>query len=343
MRFLLVIALIVSACLPSQLYADGTPSLPPLSTLPSSDGAVEKAGGPLSFLPSSGLPGLKLGNVVLNPYSQAGWTRVGCNITFPIQVREVIPVDNQLEIGTMELLLQDASFWTGALGLNAVLNPSITLFASAGGFVPRPVGVPAILPIRINSVTLPTQLDFTGLQVQYWCMQAGGAFALRGGWSVLAGYFWDQFGMVAEDPRIGPVPLTNQTIRADTLTKTWVPFIGLQFNETQLKYRFSVLYSPFAQCQIVMAIRNSQAGVSQLEYTFNKPGQFLVFNGEYDWSLSKTTYVSVWATGLWLRARGEGEMTFESPSRSIFAQKEESNASISKYSIAGGLGIGVAF
>lgn len=343
MRFLAVLAVVMSACLPSQLHAEGLPLLPPLSGLPSAADATEKLEAALSFLPSPGVPGLKLGKVALNPYVQAGYTQVGCNISFPIQVREIIPVDNQLEIGTMELLLQDASFWTGVAGLNAVLNPSVALFASAGGFAPRPIGAPAILPIRINGVTLPSQVDFTGLQVQYWYMQAGASFSLWCGWSFLAGYFWDQFGMVADDPRIGSMPLSNQTIRADSLTKTWVPFVGLQFNEPKLNYRFSVLYSPLARCQIIVAIRNSQSGVSQLQYTFNKPGQYAVFSGEYDWSLNKTTYLSLWATGLWLRATGSGDMTFESPSRGIFAGKEESDASISKYSIAGGLGLGVAF
>lgn len=93
----------------------------------------------------------------------------------------------------------------------------------------------------------------------------------------------------------------------------------------------------------VLAVVMSACLPSQLQYTFNKPGQYAVFSGEYDWSLNKTTYLSLWATGLWLRATGSGDMTFESPSRGMFAGKEESDASISKYSIAGGLGLGVAF
>lgn len=343
MRFLLLLAIVLSACWPSYLYADGTQCLPPMCASPASGEATESGGGLKSLLPTSLLPGVNLGKIILNPYAQVGYTKVGCNISFPLQIEEVIPINNQVQIGTMELFLRDAAFWTGNVGLNAVINPSLTLFASAGGFAPRPVGSPAILPIRINDVSLPSQVNFTGRKIEYWVMQAGASVGICGGWSVLAGYFWDHFGMIADDPRIGSVPLPNQTIRADSLTLTGVPFIGLQFNQTQLKYRFSVLYSPFAQCWSTLALRNSQGQLSQLQYTFNKPGQFFVFNGEYDWDINKDSYFSVWATGLWMRVQGEGQMQFQSPTRNIFSEREESNALIAKYSIAGGVGLGMAF
>jgi len=314
-----------------------------MCALPGSAEESESAGKINSLLPISKIPGLKLGKIILNPYLQAGFTQVASNISFPLGVEEVIPINNQLEIGTMELSMQDALFWTGNAGLNVVLGESLALFGAAGGFLPRPIGAPAILPMRINNITLPSQLEFTGNQVEYWNVQLGASLSMCGGWSVLGGYFWDHFGMVAQDPRIGDIPLGNQTIRADFLTLTGAPFIGLQFSLPQLSYRFSLLYSPLAQCNATMALRNSQVNLSQLKYTFNRPGNFFVFNGEYDWSMSKTSYFSVWATALWMKVQGSGTMEFTSPTRGISAVRDESNASLTKYSIAGGVGLGLLF
>jgi hypothetical protein len=84
------------------------------------------------------LPGVNLGKVVLNPYVQVGYQKVGSNIAFPIQAEVVLPAPaNSLQIGNMELLLQDASFWTGTVGLNAVLSPTVSLFSAAGSFAPK--------------------------------------------------------------------------------------------------------------------------------------------------------------------------------------------------------------
>jgi hypothetical protein len=174
-------------------------------------------------------------------------------------------------------------------------------------------------------------------------MQAGASFGVGGGWSVLAGYLWDQFEMAAVDPQIGSAPFPNQTLRADFLTKTGVPFIGMQLNQTQLKYRFAILYSPFALCRITMASRNSEGGLSQLQYTFKNPGQFLMVNGEYDWTLSKASFISVWATGLWVKAQGDGTLEYTSTLPSISVERNKSGALMGKYSIAGGFGLGVVF
>jgi hypothetical protein len=343
MRILLVTALVSSLAFPSMLLADGVPSLPPLSALAGSGEGEAQSGGLGNFMPLTGLPSINLGKILLNPYAQVGYTRVGCNISFPIQVEEVIPINNQLEIGTMELFLRSSSFVTGTVGLNAIINPSLTLFAAAGGFVPKHLGAPSILPIRINNISLPSEIDFTGTKVEYWVMQAGASFGVGGGWSVLAGYLWDQFEMAAVDPQIGSAPFPNQTLRADFLTKTGVPFIGMQLNQTQLKYRFAILYSPFALCRITMASRNSEGGLSQLQYTFKNPGQFLMVNGEYDWTLSKASFISVWATGLWVKAQGDGTLEYTSTLPSISVERNKSGALMGKYSIAGGFGLGVVF
>lgn len=326
MRLFVLLALILVSCLPlhAQEYSRG-----------------ESEG--IAFPSLFGLPGIQVGKIILNPYAQAGYQRVGCNISFPIQIEEVVPINNRLQVGTMELWLQDASFWTGTVGLNAVLNPSLTIFALAGGFAPKNIGAPSVLPVRINNVSLPSEMDFTGTNVEYWVMQVGASFAIGGGWSVLGGYLWDHFGMEAIDPRIGAIPFPDQTLRADFLTKSSVPFIGLQLNNLELKYRASILYSPLAGVRCLMASRNSLGTLTELRYSFNKPGQFVAANGEYDVPLGKSLSLSVWALGSWMWVRGTGNLEYKSTLPRINLERSESDASIAKYSIAGGLGFGVIF
>lgn len=326
MRLFVLLALILGTCLP--LHAQDNPG-------------GESDGTPFPSL--VGLPSVKVGKIALNPYAQAGYQRVGCNISFPIQIEEVVPINNRLQVGTMELWLQDASFWTGTVGLNAVLNPSLTIFASAGGFAPKNLGAPSVLPVRINDISLPSEMDFTGDKVEYWVMQAGASFALEGGWSVLVGYLWDHFAMEAVDPRIGSTPFPDQTLRADFLTKTSVPFVGLQLNNLEFKYRASIIYSPLAAIRCLMATRNSLGTLTELRYSFNKPGQLVAVNGEYDVQLVKSLSFNVWVAGLWMRARGTGNLEYQSTLPRINLERSESDASVAKYSVGGGLGFGLIF
>jgi hypothetical protein len=265
MRLFVVLAMIVSACWPA--YVLGGPPGVGASAFTSCSAAPQESPteGTKPFA-IAGLPGFNIGKLVFNPFVQVGYQKVGSNITFPIQVQEVIPVDNSLEIGNMELLLQDASFWTGIAGVNVVLNPTWSLFSAVGGFVPKDVLAPSILPIRINGVTLPSQIDFTGDKVEYWFVQVGTSYAIGGGWSVLSGYFWDHFGMAAVDPRIGAIPFPNQTLRADFLTKTAVPFVGLGLTDLKLRFKASIIYSPWAQSRCQMATRSSQGANPTLPY-----------------------------------------------------------------------------
>jgi len=326
MRRLILLALILSACFP--LQAQGNLG-----------GEAEGTTFPSLF----GLPTINLGKIVVNPYVQAGYQSVGCNMSFPIQFERVVAQDNRLQIGTMELWLRDANFWTGTVGVNAVVNPTISLFGSAGGFVPRSIIGPSVLPVSLGGATSAPQIDFTGTNVEFWVLQAGASVTIGGGWSVLGGWLWDHFGMDAIDPRIGDRPFPDQTLRADFLTKTSVPFIGLQLSSTQLKYRASVLYSPLAQCRVILANRSSSGALTELLYTFNKPGQFLLVNGEYDVEFSKTTYFSLWAIGLWMNFTGAGNLEYKSTFPVIDVQKRESDAFVGKYSVAGGIGLGLVF
>jgi hypothetical protein len=296
-----------------------------------------------SFGQLAGLNSFKIGKILVNPFAQVGYTKVASNIVFPISVEQVIPNDNVLQVGPMELLLQDASFWTGNIGLNAVINPQFALFGSAGGFAPKPVNTPTILPTRINGVSLPSEMDFTGERVKYWNAQVGGSYTFWGGVSLLGGYFWDDFTLVAVDPRIGGIPFPNQTLRSDFIVETGAPFIGLQYSNEPGKYRAALLYSPLARCDLKMPIRNSLRGQSQLEYTIDKPGQLLIGTAEYDQFLNKMSYFSLWLNGLWMEAKGSGELNFVSNAPSININRSLTNVSVTKYSLGFGLGLGIFF
>jgi|GEM_PF-578998 len=343
MRILLYAIAVLSFCFQVHLYAEdgGLPS--PIGPLPNVGPMLGSETGGAIFSPLSVLPGMNLGKVILNPYAQVGYQKIGSNLTFPIDIERVLPLDNRLQVGTMELTLQEATFWTGTVGLNAVLSPTITLFSSAGGFSPKDVVAPSYLPISLNNITGPAQMYFTGVNVEYWFIQVGASFGICGGWSLLAGYFWDHFAMEAVDPKIGSIPFIDQTLKADFLTKTSTPFIGLQLNQTDYRYRASIIYSPVALCRVLMATRSTLVGETELLYSFDKPGQFVAVNAEYDTYLSQMLFLSLWATGSWMKVTGDGELEYRSTRPAASATRNTSDVSVTKYSVGGGFGLGVLF
>jgi hypothetical protein len=324
MKRILSIAILVTCCLAVRAFGDSTPLLPPIPV-------------------PSGLKAFNIGKMVINPIAQFGYQKIGCNLTFPIDVQTVVPIDNRLQVGNLDMWLEDAGFWTGTLGANVEINPKLAIFGSAGGFVPRNIVAPSMLPVRINAVTLPSKMYFDGTSVEYWIIQAGAAVSVGGGWSVLAGYLWDHFGLVAENPRIDSIPFPNQTLKADFLSKTSVPFIGLQFTELQLKYRASILYSPIARNWCLVSNSSHFGAETDLSYLFDNLGQFLAVNGEYDVELDRSTYFSLWLTATWMKATGSGTMEYKSTAPAIDFSRSEINASIAKYGLAGGVGLGMAF
>ena len=77
--------------------------------------------GVLSGLP--GIQGIKIGKVLVNPYTQIGYQFNSINMGIPINVEfDPFPNESQahLALGTIDVTLKDFNFGTGVVGLNVM-------------------------------------------------------------------------------------------------------------------------------------------------------------------------------------------------------------------------------
>jgi hypothetical protein len=124
--FLLVAAVIaIPGNLLGQNLNSGLPTPAGLTSLPSISRDPE-GNGLVSGLP--GIPGIKIGKVLVNPYAQIGYQFNGVNMSIPINA-EFDPFPNvpeaHLALGTMDVALKSFNFWTGSVGLNVMWHQFI--------------------------------------------------------------------------------------------------------------------------------------------------------------------------------------------------------------------------
>jgi hypothetical protein len=319
------------------LFTSFTGSFDPASA--ELEGIPVSAGIPPNLLPK----GVTLGSLILNPILQIGYQRVSATMSYPLLLETVVPVDDQLEIGTMELSLKDVGFWSATAGVNAVISPAWSVFANITGYFPVTYPIVTTLPIRLGGVTLPTEIIFTGTKTEYWLFQLGGSLNLSENYSVILGCLWDRFQNLAVDPRIGSTPLPDQTLRGDFWEKTIAPFAGFQVRQNG--FSGTLIYSPYASTRSIMAIRDSAVGLGELAYNFNKPGQLISFTGQYDVISSKSPFsFQIWGNASWMAIRGAGDFTYtRTDPFAVNFSRSRIDAISAKYVLGGGVTWGFVF
>ena len=122
MKKMLLLALFLGVFFPAALFAQNlSPCIIPAGMSSISSTCEDSEGG--SFLSSLPLvQKLKAGKIVLNPYAQVGYQHIAANMSIPISADVGVPA-GQLEIGTVDVSLQNFDFWYGNLGLNVVAGP----------------------------------------------------------------------------------------------------------------------------------------------------------------------------------------------------------------------------
>lgn len=295
----------------------------------------------------SGLPliqGLKTEKIQLNPFVQIGYLRNAVNMNVPINASldpfPLLPLPH-FQIGTTDIKLVDFNFWMGTVGLNAVISPTLTIFVSAGGFLPREFTEEGRTPISFGPLGGAPETTWTGSKLEFWTIQWGISYGFGGGSSFLAGMLWSHTSNVFGDPRNQSGPLPNQTLNQDFLLTNWAPFLGIQVMQEGL-YRGALICSPFLTSWGAQHNRTTLPVPTDLSWNLNQPGYLLSFTGEYFFPspVPKTT-VSTWFTASMLSIKGSSELQFESP---IFSQKRTVDTLIlSQYTLGGGLSFGVIF
>jgi hypothetical protein len=324
-------------------FAHGEQSASPVSGIVPS-GMPGSAKASFSSLLPTGLfqGGFSLGGVIMNPFAQIGYQWNGVNLDVPINAEfDPLPLDpnSHLALGTMDVVLEDYNFWTGTIGLNAIMSPALTLFGSAIGLLPRSFTQTGKLPISVGPLGFTPNITMTGTNFESWTLQCGASFGIGGGYSVLAGSLWQYTSMVYEDARNASREL-NPTLRQDFLLKNWAPFIGFQMLQAG-NYRAAVIYSPLLTSSGAINIRTTSPNMADLSYNLNQPGYLLSVVGEYFLPLPPPTTFSFWFNGAISSIKGSSDVSFVSGA--ISRSGIVSDFSLNQYSLSGGISAGLIF
>jgi hypothetical protein len=339
MKKILLLALVVGVFFPGVLLGQNlSPSLIPtgLPSLPAM-GEDSSAGTFLSNLPL--IKGLKVGKVLLNPSVQIGYQHIGANMSIPIQSDTSTPA-GQLQIGTIDVALNNFNFWSGTVGLNVVAAP-FTLFGSVGGFSPHAFTLSGQIPISLGAASGIPAFQQTASNFEFWTVQGGAAYEFKGGYSILAGFMWSHMEVEFGPPSSDSGPSSNSTIRADMLIKTGVPFIGIQVMQLGY-YRAALLYSPLAWSQGALDFRSSQGTLVDLSYSLNQPGQFLAVIAEYFFPMKPPATLSAWFNGTLVNIKGSSDLEFTTAGPAVFRTKDVLVTN-TQTSIGGGITLGLVF
>jgi hypothetical protein len=271
--------------------------------------------------------------VKVNTFTQMGYQHLGANINLPVAAQLVDPTAGSLEIGTFDLSLQDANFWTGSVGMTLTASEIYSLFISAGGILPRQFGVSALVPVSVNGTDTSANMNFIGSQVENWYVQTG-----LGLGPILGGLLWTDFTMNVGEPSLGSNPLPNQTLRGYMAATTFCPYIGVAI--PAYNALATILYSPLSYCNATVALRNFSS--AQLQYTWNKPGNFVSANLQYNTTLVDAFSFGLWANYTWTRLIGDASMEFVNTALPLSTQKAVT-VTMTQYLIQGGLSLSVNF
>ncbi|AFM25190.1 hypothetical protein [Desulfomonile tiedjei] len=287
-------------------------------------------------LPSVGFPTLSslTENVKVNPYAQVGFQWVGSNLNLPVQ-NEPLPV-LPLNIGSLDISLKDANFWTGIAGITIIANDKYSLFGTAGGFLNRPFITSGTVPVSLDLISTSATLEFDNTNVESWFIQTGIGLG-----PVLFGLYWDHFAFVLGEPRNQNGPIANQTLRGDILTRTFAPFIGLTLPVSGAM--LTVTYSPFAYSNTALALMNSQNNLSELRYTWKKPGDLLNASLQYNTPIASTYQFGIWCNYSWMRLRRNAELEFQNTPAPAISRTRDVTATMTKYILGGGVNVGINF
>ncbi len=286
----------------------------------------------ISGLPLPSLSALSE-KVKVNSFTQLGYQHLSANITLPLGAQLVDPNIGNLEIGTMDISLQNANFWTGSVGMTVTASEIYSLFVSAGGILPRQIGVAGLVPVSTDAVSATANLNFIGSQVESWYIQTGVGLG-----PILGGLIWNDFAMNIGDPSLGSTPLPNQTLRGYMAATTFCPYIGIAIPASNALA--TILHSPLSYSNVTLALRNRSD--SQLQYTWNKPGTFVSANLQYNTTPVDALSFGLWANYTWTSLTGDASFEFVKPDLSLYGQKEVT-VTMTQNLIQGGLSLSVTF
>ena len=182
-------------------------------------------------------------------------------------------------------------------------------------------------------------LTFTGSNLNFWTAQCGADYTVARDLSVLFGYIWSHTAVTFTDPRVGSIPLPNQTLTVDVSMNIGVPFIGLQVLEKGM-YRGAFMYSPWATSSGTLSLNTTSPEQADLSYSLNQPGNFFAANAEYYFLFQPPVILSCWFLASYAKIQGDSNLQFTAP---VIMASRDVTISNTQYGLAGGVTFALAF
>jgi len=336
---LLVSFLMLPSALKAQLPKPGILSIPGISRAQTAAEGNQPA---VRTFGSTGFFDSDFSKLTLNTYCQIGYQANAVNMSVPVNV-EFDPIPNEptahIAIGTSDIRLKGYNFWVGNVGVNAIINPNLSIFASLGCFLPHSFTEEGRLPFSLGRFGFATQTTFTGTNLECWNAQFGVSLGNWGGGSVLLGSYWQYSSSSYGDMTIFSRP-ANPTATQDFLLKNWAPFFGLQYMEADL-YRAAFIYSPLLTSSGLLATRTTKPISTDLSYNLNQPGYLMSVTGEYFLSTKHPASLSLWFVWALYSMRGRSDVSFVAGG--ITRTGVVADLTMSQYSLGGGISASLTF
>jgi hypothetical protein len=301
----------------------------------------------LSAIPGCG--NVDIGSVKVAPFVQVGYKNIGLNFNLPT------PSSNVFGTATaLDLKFRDAGVWVGSIGLDAHPVSKLFLTLRADGNASKNIDVFTGENVPYFDIK-PLPYTWRGSQLQWWDIDGMAGYTFCKDWSALIGLRYDKLTVGLKDPvdaTGAPWIFPNQTVNiwGDVLVKTWIPYIGLQFNGTN--YSGLLLYSPFASTQVVTPQTFFNDASPDFfehfgpQWEFSNSGSFLEAYFAYNVPVLEAFQIGLWAKGTWMRFNGEG--TWSGPyyeTLGFFTTYDSLSATgnLSTYGLSGGVTASLSF
>jgi len=277
--------------------------------------------------------GIDLGAIEVRPSVRVGYQKMGFNFNLPTGAA----IGGNL--GAIDLKLEDARMWVGAIELGAQVGANLHFFVKGEANAGRNVEV-ITGQSGVSSFSQFAPYRWTGSKLEWWAVEGGAVYELGNGVSVLAGLRRDHLSLRMEDPvdpfgrsvnfqyrlpGLGVRGMGGEQAAGDLQTKLWLPYIGIRIDGEN--YRLSTIWSPFASAAVRVPQRLAlyQAGIMivpglppftvstfyDFGYRVSEPATLLEGTFDYDVDFPGRFGLNLWLRGSWLEVKGRGSLDAE--------------------------------
>ncbi len=286
--------------------------------------------------------------VGIRPSLKFGYERLGVNFNLPVPFSGAFGI--VLSTGSsLDVQLRDTGVWVGEAGVDADIG-NLGLYVSLEGSFRRDVRVlTPSEPFRVGS----EQVWWRGSKFRAWRLDAGAAYRLKNGLSLVGGLKNLNLTLVLSDPT-GTIQLLNplgNTLSGDIRATLLIPYAGMRFG--RFGATATLVGSPLAIAHVRIPFRDLYPhvfgpgwdSIEEAKYKFDRVGGFLEARLEYGARPRPDLNLTAWFKGTWLQVKGKGVEQYQQRSTFGYSVDESGAAAgcLTINALAGGIAAEVAF